>query len=74
MKNDEYLTIKEVSALLKLSQSTIYRYIEEEIIPVIAIKCKRRRVLRFCKEDVVEALKKHGNRMYTPQFLNMHGK
>lgn len=74
MKNEEYMTAKEVAAMLRLSLYTIYRYADNGVLPAIMFGSEKRRILRFHRPTVLEAMKLHGNKMYTPQFLNMNSK
>lgn len=71
---EEYMTAAEVAKMLRLSLYTIYRYATNGILPAVAFGSEKRRILRFHRETVLEAMKEHGSKMYTPQFLGMNSK
>lgn len=51
-KKQELLTVQEVSEFLKISRSSVYRLVENRLIPFYKIKSG----LRFCRKDLEEYL------------------
>lgn len=54
-ESKELLTAKEVEALLRINVKTIYRYVQQAMMPYVRIQSN----LRFVKEDVLAWVAEH---------------
>jgi len=58
-RNSKYLTVQELAELLRLDESTIYKWVDQKRLPYVDLGKGKKRCLRFSSEEINTMLRTH---------------